>query len=379
MGLLSSLKSLFSKDKKLNPGQQEERSYTGNSFTNSEFPASSIGVRVQGKAPGEAIYLREAQDTGKHFLYQDGQKTTILTAYIYRHDENSSNAFMFEGGLPICLEVPVGTTIEQLEQSGWLQYMLNSDKAQEDQLSPVKYTHIGRYDARNNALVDSYKGVDEWIENNLNKQMRERIENERRAYEAKQAEERAREQAKWDATPRYDYKAAEREENKNNPKFEISPDGAYELNSLQTGMVLRMQLMGSVPKIRHRDGSIDYIYSAYMEEREGITDTIYFNQPIAPNVQFSLPRPIDEMLELANERNPDGSLTQNAIGVARMMEQLVEMPKYGNSIFTGAIKEQDGRFVFGDERNTERTLQLMNQSGQRNNPQQSRQSQQYDR
>ena len=102
-----------------------------------------------------------------------------------------------------------------------------------------------------------------------------------------------------------------------------------------------------------------------MQELECSSDTVGYN---TKEIQFSLPIRIEEMCKLANEynlldTNRQPILTQNAIAVATMMEQLIESPRVApNSLFIGSIsKTLDGILYFGDRENNCAILKSLNQ------------------
>lgn len=324
---------------------------------------------------GDIIYIRNYSDTGKHFLYKDNQKYTVIQAEIYRHNPNSSDVFNFNRGTPISFEIPVGMTVEQVSQLPILQSLLDQPMAHPNNLQALKVNHIGKINMLTGRAEAPNPDVDRWVQNNLTTKLVAEYQARQAEYEAKQAEYEALRAEEMQVNMQAHDEELKREKEEiirrsRTPEFSKLSNNLYtlhepnELIAVKDGSILLLELLpntrgnGYYDLIKHRDGSKEYVYSASLQRQYHEYDCHILSGGKL-NVQFSLPCEIEQMYEMANDsKNP-----QNASKIAEMMEELITFPppykNRGVPYYRGGVKVKDGQFQWFDRSDIEKTIRLL--------------------
>ncbi len=313
---------------------------------NTKQTVSSMGIPIEDYINARTIYLRDIEDTNKHFLYANGEQNTIYKAVLWRTD-GLENEMLLAAQSQISFELPVGMSIDEAIQNGIISNLLNSGRAQEQNLRSDRVNHLGKVNMQTGIVEPSHNAVEKWVEDNLTSKLRQ-IQEERRTQDAQLNEQRRREEEKTNQNinETNSYYENMRKERKQNPRFTSEGHGEYRLNNPVNGDIVSLQILGNPMQIKDSSGSYNYFYNAIRQDIFREDDAINLNPNVKPNLQFSLPYKIEDMCQFANDdRYPD-----NSRGIANMMQNLLNMKgPYHNSLYVGGISFKDGMLVFADD------------------------------
>lgn len=311
---------------------------------------SSMGIPIEDYINNRTIYLRDVEDTAKHFKYANGEKNTVYKAILWRTD-GLENEMLLAAQSYISFELPADMSIDDAIQNGMMSNFLNSGRAQEQNLRDDRVNHLGKINMQTGIVEPSHPAVEKWVKDNLTSELIKRQE-EKKAQDAIYAEQaRQRENAKKENTNRMidekmQYYDNMKKERMQNPRFTNERYGAYRLNNPRTGDIIDLQIIGNPLLIKDSSGNINYYYNANRQDISREDDAINLSNNPKPNLQFSLPYKIEDMCQFANdERYPENS---NAI--ANMMESLlISSKKQSQNLYVGGIVFQDNSLMFADD------------------------------
>ena len=312
-------------------------------------PIETYGVKIPVfDTSGESLQFKTPRYVGKKFQNYDGEKTNVYTANVVKYNRDGYTSDL--KGKLVSFELVETLSIQEAIDQGLIAILLNRPKAYLEALDRTKVNHLGRINAYG-SILDSHTEVESWVNENLTKELRDRIaaseKTVKETHERNVAEQEATVQEKVEEVTKARTKRdREKQERIQNPMFKRQLDGSFKITNINNGNDIDLSIQ-NIELVTHANGIQEYYYSAFKQEtKHGKPCKI---NPNGVNFEFSLPAEFDmeRLYQMANDQtNPEYG---NSIAVM-VAEVISKEPAHNMNLwnYAGGIDLKNGNFEYKD-------------------------------